>query len=79
VFYVIYHAMDSQRQAFLRGVLNAFVPPLILPTPPQPKRWLPKESSFRDDIENLRKDWCAVGMYMKDAFREHERNIVELR
>jgi hypothetical protein len=71
--------MNSQRQAFLFGILSAFVPPLLLLTPPQPKTWIPKESSFQDDIENLRKDWCAVGMYLNDAFREHERNIVELR
>jgi hypothetical protein len=71
--------MNIQRKAFLRGALDAFMPPFVLPVPPRRPKWSPKESDIQDDADNLCNDWCAVGIYISEAVSEYERNPIETR
>ena len=71
-------AMIIQEKSFQRGALDAFVPPFVLPVPPRPKKWSPKESDIQDDADSLRNDWCALGFYVSEAVSEYERNPIEV-
>ena len=76
---MIIQGQSSQRGAFRRGVLDAFVAPFVLPVTPQPKKWSPKKSSVQDDADNLSNDWRMLGFYVSNAVNEYERNPSKTR
>jgi len=70
--------MIIQKKAFLRGSLDAFVAPFVLPVPPRTHTLLFKESDIQDDAVNLCNDWLKVGLYMRGAVDDNTQTSKNL-